>query len=231
MMTKQFFSTNMKLADLISANYHLILILPRLGISLGFEDKSVEDVCRNNHVDPELFILICNIYSFSDYIPDNKKITSININQLVSYLLASHQYYIQERIPHIEQHLHHIANRVEPKYGTILKKFFDDYKSEVFNHFKYEEELVFPHLKQLCESNKHQSYCIEEFTETHSNIEDKLGDLTQIIYKYLPGNILPEESIELVFDVMELSSDLNKHTLIEEKILTPYIETLERSVK
>lgn len=231
MMTKQFFSTNMKLADLISANYHLILILPRLGISLGFEDKSVEEVCRNNQVDPELFILICNIYSFSDYIPDNKKITSININQLVSYLLASHQYYIQERIPHIEQHLHHIANRVEPQYGTILKNFFDDYKSEVFNHFKYEEEIVFSHLKHLCESNKHQSYRIEEFTKNHSNIEDKLGDLTQIIYKYLPGNILPEESIELVFDVMELSSDLNKHTLIEEKILTPYIETLERSEK
>lgn len=230
MMTKSF-STNMKLADLISANYHLILILPRLGISLGFEDKSVEEVCRNNHVDPELFILVCNIYSFNNYIPDNKEITSININQLVSYLLASHQYYIQERIPHIEQHLHHITNRVEPKYGTILKKFFDDYKNEVFNHFKYEEEIVFPYLKKLCESNKYQSYRIEEFSQNHSNIEDKLGDLTQIIYKYLPGNILPEESIELVFDVMELSSDLNKHTLIEEKILTPYIETLERSVK
>ena len=83
MMTKSF-STNMKLADLISANYHLILILPRLGISLGFEDKSVEEVCRNNHVDPELFILVCNIYSFNNYIPDNKEITSININQLVS---------------------------------------------------------------------------------------------------------------------------------------------------
>ena len=90
---------------------------------------------------------------------------------------------------------------------------------------------MFPYLKKLCESNKYQSYRIEEFSKNHSNIEDKLGDLTQIIYKYLPGNILPEESIELVFDVMELSSDLNKHTLIEEKILTPYIETLERSVK
>lgn len=225
-----YFSTRMKLADLISANYHLILTLPRFGISLGFEDKSVEEVCQINNINPEFFILICNVYSFDNYIPDCEEIQSIDMEFMVPYLMASHRYYLEERIPHIEQHLHHIADKVEPQYGAILKNFFDDYKTEVFNHFKYEEELVFPHLKQLNEQRKDGNYHIQEFTKTHSNIEDKLSDLTQIIYKYLPGNVLPEETIELVFDVMELSSDLNKHTLIEDKILAPYIEALERRI-
>lgn len=231
MTHKSYFSTRMKLADLISANYHIILTLPRFGIPLGVEDYSVKEICQRHHINPNFFILICNVYSFDNYIPTFEEIQSIEMNLLVSYLMASHKYYIHERIPHIEQHLHHIADKVENKYGDMLKQFFNEYKAEVINHFKYEEEKVFPYIKLLNTSQTdNNEYKIEEFITNHSNIEDKLSDLTQIIYKYLPGNSLPEETIELVFDVMELSSDLNKHTIIEDKILVPYIESMERRI-
>ena len=55
--------------------------------------------------------------------------------------------------------------------------------------------------------------------------------LSQIIFKYLPANASPKESIELVFDIFQLSTDLNKHALIEDKILVPYVEMLERKKK
>ena len=67
--------------------------------------------------------------------------------------------------------------------------------------------------------------------ESHSNIEEALTDLTQIIYKYLPSSVMPDDSIELIFDILQLTSDLGKHSLIEDKILVPYVETLERRYK
>ena len=39
------------------------------------------------------------------------------------------------------------------------------------------------------------------------------------------------KSIEFVFDIFQLSTDLNKHALIEDKILVPYVEMLERKKK
>ena len=66
---------------------------------------------------------------------------------------------------------------------------------------------------------------------SHTMLVDKLNDLTQIVYKYLPGNVLPEETWELVFDILQLSADIQKHARIEEKILIPYMEWLERSVR
>ena len=60
---------------------------------------------------------------------------------------------------------------------------------------------------------------------------DKLNDLTQIVYKYLPGNVLPEETMEVVFDILQLAADIQKHALIEDKILTPYVDWLERRLK
>ena len=41
--------------------------------------------------------------------------------------------------------------------------------------------------------------------------------------KYVPGDSLTEELNELVFGIMQLSSDLEKHALLEEKLLIPYI--------
>ena len=55
-----------------------------------------------------------------------------------------------------------------------------------------------------------ESYHIHDYAEAHDNIEDKLNDLTQIIFKYLPGNVSPEDSIDVVFDIFQLSADLKQ---------------------
>lgn len=211
---------------MISANHKLILMMPRFGIPLGFGDKSVEEVCDTYHIPTDFFLLICNVYTFDDYLPELNEIVSTKMDLLVPYLKASHQYYLHEQLPHIERHLHHIADQTEEKYGQILKRFFTDYQAEVSEHFQYEEEYVFPHIIAL-QTNKPTRYKIEEFVKTHQNVEDKLEDLTCIIYKYLPGNVLPDESIEIIFDVLQLSADFKKHTIIEDKILVPYVHWLK----
>ena len=225
------FSKKLKMADLIVTNNSLILTLDRFGIPLGFGEKSVEDVCKQSNVSVNLFLMICNVYSFDNYIPDKQTITDTDLSQLIPYLLASHKYYMEKRLPHIENHLHDIADMVGEKYGKILLDFFSDYKNEFHKHFSYEEEIVFPYMQKLENGQRDNNYRIHKFVESHSNIEEALTDLTQIIYKYLPSSVMPDDSIELIFDILQLTSDLGKHSLIEDKILVPYVETLERRYK
>ncbi len=40
-----------KMGDLICENYALLQVMSRFGISLGFGDKSVQEVCDMNQVD------------------------------------------------------------------------------------------------------------------------------------------------------------------------------------
>ena len=220
----------MKLADVISANHNLIFMLPRLGIPLGFGDKCVAEVCAKYDVPVDFFLLVCNVYTYDWYIPDKKNVVFVDMRLLIPYLRASHDFYIRERLPHIEQHLDCIATEAEKKYGTVLKCFFEEYKKEVSEHFQYEENIVFPYIESLISRKPNSAYHIKDYEKAHSNIEDKLNDLMQIIFKYLPGNISPVDSVEVVFDIFQLSSDLNKHSLIEEKILVPYVELLEKNV-
>lgn len=230
-MKYSFFTPKMKMADVVAANYMLILVMPRLGISLGFGEQSVQEVCDRYGVSVNFVLLIFNVYTFDDYQPDECVFNPDDLALLVPYLRESHHYYLNERLPHIQKHLMRVAQNAGDRYGHILKSFFADYEHEVRDHFACEENEVFPYMEQLLMGRLSGRPISEHFADNHSDMVEKLQDLTQIVYKYLPGSVMAEELNELVFGVMQLSSDLEKHALLEEKVLLPYIHQLERSVR
>ena len=223
-------SKDSKFFELMTDDRRLLHLLPRFGIGLGFGDRNVEQVCQTNHVNAELFLMICEIYSNSHFRPEKEELQQINMRDLLSYLKASHRYYLEERFPHIEEHLQRIIEACGQKFGPMLSHFYDEYKQEVMRHIQYyEEEVVFPYIEALLNGQHTDSYKIVEFEHNHTNIQDVLDDMMNILLKYLPGDILPKERIEISYDIMELSDDLNRHSLIEERILIPYVESLENA--
>lgn len=218
----------MKMADLVAANHNLILVLPRIGLHLGFGEHSVQEVCQQYGQPVDFVLMICNVTTFDDYLPTEEDLQRTNLEPLVPYLQASHAYYLKERLPHIGRHLNHLADQAGEPYAKVLRQFFADYQAEVREHFDCEDREVFPYLLQLQQGSLNAKPMSEHFADSHSDLVDKMSDLTQIVYKYLPDEGLAEELNELVFSVMQLSSDLEKHALIEEKILLPYVAQLER---
>lgn len=221
------FTENTKMAEIVISNPKLLLTLSRFGIELGFGDHSVKEICEKANVSPSFFLLICNLYSNSDFIPSQEDIKSVEANTILSYLSESHKYYLEERLPHIESHLKRIVEACPEKFGNTINRFFNEYKEEVESHFKYEENVVFPYINSLYNKTIKPDFSISEFKSNHSNIEDKLNDLMNILIKYLPANIFPKERIEISLDIMEVTSDLSCHTLVEERVLVPFVEMME----
>ena len=222
-----FFSEKSKLYEMIADNPKLLSLLPRFGIRLGFGDHSVADVCQSNGISTRLFLLICEIYPDNTALAHPSDLENADMDGLLPYLLASHRYYLDERFPHIEEHLCHIIAAAGTKYGNMLRHFYNEYKQAVEKHFKYEEDVVFPYIEALRHGQASPDFSINQFRDNHSNIEDTLEDMMNILIKYLPGDILPQERIEISTDIIELSADLISHSCIEDQILIPFVETLE----
>ena len=146
-MKYQPFTSHIKMADVIAANHSLLLVLPRLGIRLGFGEQSVKEVCDRYQLDVDFVLLIFNVYTFDNYLPDSSTFAATNLQPLVPYLQSSHQYYLNERLPHIKRHLLNVAASAGDRYGAILRQFFADYEKEVEDHFSFEEQHIFPLLK------------------------------------------------------------------------------------
>ncbi|MCQ2218482.1 MAG: hemerythrin domain-containing protein [Paludibacteraceae bacterium] len=215
------FTEKQKMTELLEANPQLILMLPRFDMKLGFGEKRVGEICQTSGIPTQLFLLLCNVYTFDTYVPTDEEIAAIDGKILIKYLIASHDYYLNHRLKHIGKHIEKIATE-SGNIGEVLINFFKEYSNEVENHFKQEESSLFPILSE--ELSGDYKFNLKEIEGSHDSIGDKLSDLTNIIIKYLPAEIMPNERIGVWFDICQLSKDLGKHAIIEEKILVPYTE-------
>ncbi len=224
------FSGDTRLSDLITAHPSLLTLMTRLGLSLGFGDRSINDVCDESGVDTDFFLLICNVYTFNNYVPSTAAILGTDMTGLVPYLEKSHSYYVEKRLPHIERHLDAIAQNLKGRIGLAFIHFFQEYKNEVGEHFSHEERDVFPHIRKLMSGERDTTYSIAGFLDSHSDIEGKLDDLLNIVFKYLPPQADDDNVLDVVYDILRLREDLKKHTFIEEKIMVPLVQHLEKAI-
>lgn len=225
------YTGRMKVADLLASNGALLSILQRLDIRLGFGEATVNELCARYGISVELFLIICNTYSFSDYRPEIESLGENDIKSITAYLRASHRYYTGVCFPTIHDNVHRMVKELDNTSRRLIDKFYDDYDNEISNHFRYEEEIVFPYIEELTAGNVSNSskYSISMFEHNHSNINEKLNDLKNIIIKYIGEEFSSPVRFELLGNIYNVENDLRKHSLIEDRLLVPLVEKLEKS--
>jgi regulator of cell morphogenesis and NO signaling len=223
-------SPQMKMADLIHTNYKNLTVLNRLEIPLGFGEKTVEEVCRNYSVDVTLLLLICNVLLDNDMTPTEEQIARCPVEQVVHYLQKSHQHYLDTTFPNIQLRINQLTATCNETHGKALNRFFDEYHQEVKSHLAHEDKTVFPYIRQLLQTLPKSKFSIRQYKDRHSNIETKLTDLKNIIIKYIPYNDADNLKDELLVQLFDFEDDLNRHTLIEEKLLVPAVLLIEQQI-
>lgn len=224
------FYKEMKLGDMIDINYKLLTILSRLGISLGFGEITVEEMCRRYDLSPQLFLIICRIYTFDGYYPSCDKLGEEDLRRIVDYLRASHRYYKEYSLPRLRKGVAETVESCDELHRKVLGNFFDDYCDEVSSHFAYEEDIVFPYIDNLLEGCCNSGFTIEKFEDNHSDVDEKLNDMKSIIIKYLPEDCPTEQRNDMLYEVFRFEEDLARHTLIENRLLIPLVAKIEQSL-
>jgi regulator of cell morphogenesis and NO signaling len=232
----------MKMADAIHRNYLLLPVINRLGIQLGFQDKSIEKVCAENKVNTDFFLTIINAFLDSDE-RYSKQLQVHSVKQVVSYLLRTHSYFLERIIPEIENRINLLIqhSQLNKEEFFLVKNFFEEYKNELYIHVALEEERVYPYMIAISEAYQKQSlsqhlkkeitdYPIASYEKEHSDIEAKLFDLKNILIKYLPT---PKDSYlrnRVLIELFTLEQDLSDHARIENQVLVPQITLMETAL-
>ena len=220
-------SPSMKMADLMNQRFCLLGVLTRMGIPFGFGDETVEEVCRKQGIDPETFLLISAVYAIDGYLPTKEKLEKADLRDVLKYLRLSHSYYMDVALQELEMALENLITPCGEKHKRIIWKFFADYKDELAKHFEYEEKTVFPHAEAVLRQGADRNFTIGEYEENHSNVEEKLEDLKNLVMKYLPPVCGQQDTYKALFYIFSLEEDLEKHTVVEDEILVPIVNRLE----
>lgn len=223
-------SPKMKMADAINQYHSLLTVLPRLGIPLGFGEKSIGQLCTEHRVSEPLFLLISRVYCQDDFFPTANELQQCPMTDILQYLVSSHKDYLENKLPHIEHHLNILLEPMDKKYSSLISNFYAEFRKEMEKHFQYEEEVIFPYLRQILseqEATESATYQKNTFHQQHDDIEDTLNDLSNLLLKYIPAEVTPAERVDMLLDMYALSNDIAKHAMMENRILVPYIQLLE----
>ena len=212
--------------DLVNDNGSLLLVMARFGISLGFGDKSVRDVCRAHRVDENTFLEVANFVSDREY-----HYESVSLPSLIGYLKQAHEYFLDFNLPNIRRKLiESIDCSQSTDIAMLIVKFYDEYVTEVRKHMEYENEVVFTYVEQLAQGRLNRNYTISEFAGKHTPIGDKLKELKDIVIRYYPerNNYLLNA---VLLDIILCEQDLTSHCMIEDKLFVPAVRHIELQIK
>lgn len=237
------FTANTKMADLIHENYLLLPILNRFNIQLGFGDKSVREVCEQRNVNLDFFLVIVNSFHDHKFFPE-EHLRSFPITLILDYIKNSHNHYLNFKLPQVEEMIKTLVGEAEEPYRKhfeLIARFYDEYKEEMITHIQDEENRIFPYvitINKIAASDtvtaEHRKLVRENsinvFAKEHSNMEDKLFDLKNIMIKYMPpvGHYTLYNA--LLIELFRLERDLTDHARIEDSVLVPKVQLIEKEI-
>ena len=76
-----------------------------------------------------------------------------------------------------------------------------------------------------------KTYSMKKFGKEHSNMEEKLLDLKNLLLKYLPQPFDTDTCNRIIIELANLERDIRDHSRIEEKILKPIVEKMEKELE
>ncbi|PID90161.1 MAG: hypothetical protein CSA97_04335 [Bacteroidetes bacterium] len=221
---------NTKAADLIIAHPGAILIFERLGLPLKLQDKTLEQVAEQHELNPALLINLLHLALYRKP-KDIGDLQPHDAMVIIEYLLRSHEYYRLEVAPRIAQLIQTLRAELDSNGMPLLEQFFEAYIQEVDDHFDYEDQTAFPYIQQLFNHPTHpqlSEYTIEHYTQHHSDLQEKLDDLQELLIRYLPVPKTSSTLRQLILAVTDFGNDMLNHTAIENEILVPLVQKEER---
>jgi regulator of cell morphogenesis and NO signaling len=236
----ELFNENSKLASVILRDHSLLPVINRLGIKLGFGDKTIRNICEEKGIDINFFVETINVFHYEAYFPE-KRLLDFSVSMVIEYLMKTHQYYVNYLIPENDRliELFLSATPDESTENELVRKFYTKFNDEFVIHINFEEREMFPYILELNEAisnparrnsfrQKYPGYSIEGFEKEHSNMDDKMDDLKNIIIKYLPPNYDQNRGNAFLANLFMFDKDLKNHSRIEDHLLIPKVKQLEK---
>ena len=236
----ELFNENSKLASVIHKDHSLLPVINRLGIKLGFGDKTIRNVCEEKGIDLNFFVETINVFHYEAYFPE-KRLLDFSVTMVIDYLKKTHQYYKDYLIPENDRliELFLSANPEESSDNDLVRKFYARFKEEFVIHINFEEREMFPlilELNAVIENpllrsqfiQKYPSFLGSSIEKEHSNMDDKMDDLKNIIIKYLPPNYDQNRGNAFLTNLFLFEKDMKNHSRIEDHILIPKVKQLEK---
>lgn len=235
--------TASSIRELVASNQLYQLLSDKLDIRVPDYDKTFEQICSEKNMSPTFIQALIKTYDDSGLFPYTE-MQELSISELTDYLRRSHRFYLEKKLPEMEQTALQIAQRFShsDELLSYLCLFFVEYKKNMVDHIGMEESVLFPYITNLLMAEDLltdanalkgvlRSFSAKQFLEQHTDNESELQEVRKVISGYLPKGSIPFPFKIFLNQLHSFEAELNRHAIIEDEILIPKVLELEKQLR
>ena len=226
------------LATIVTNNHFTVPVLEKYHLDFCCKGKrTLADACTGKGLSVQF--IVEELEELKTSAPVTKMpFTEMTAEQLISYILIHHHFYVKQSMPIIIGHLEKVAskhgNRVP--YMIEVLKLFKEIKNEMTLHMYKEEMILFPRIKEMEAlsnekqnknlSNEYISAPISIMKQEHEHAGDLLYNIRDLTSTYTA----PEEACTTfqvcLAELKEFEEDPHRHVHLENNLLFPLAQKL-----
>jgi len=232
---------NKTVAEVVSENIKTAHIFKKYGIDFCCGGGiTIDKACKKKNLDySQLKEELLKV----DDAPKAYNYNSWKLDFLIDHILNIHHAYVEESIPLILQYSNRVAEVHGHHYTEVLKinTLFNEAANELASHMKKEENILFPYIKSLLQTEiAKEPLNSPSFGSINNPItmmemeHEAVGDIFKEIAR-LTNNYTPPEDACNTFRALyakldEFEQDLHQHIHLENNILHPKAKQLEQTL-
>ncbi|MDR1156234.1 MAG: hypothetical protein LBL04_16130 [Bacteroidales bacterium] len=208
-MKSLYYTSVSKMADILRDNFRRSDLWNFLDVKYEPDDHiSVVEVCEIYHVNLEIFLHVCNLYTFDDYLLEENIPDGFPVDPAIDYITKAHDFFIKNTVPQLRQEYMEIAPMLN-RYTTAL---FDAFMEAVIEHMSCISDIF---VKYGQTPDSITSDQIEYVIEQELEINRRMDALIQQLSEFQEPKDFMRQINHLKYHLMFLRKDSDKHNTMK----------------
>ncbi len=226
------------LANIVTNNHFAVPVLEKYHLDFCCKGKrTLADACAERGLPVES---IAQELEISSTVVQNNKMpfSEMTTEQLISYILIHHHFYVKQTMPTILGHLEKVAIKHGDRFPFMVEVFclFKEINEEMTAHMQKEEMILFPRIKEVEAMSKIKnnrnlaegfiSGPIQVMELEHDHAGDILYKIRELTNTYTPPADACTTFQVCLAELKEFEEDLHRHVHLENNLLFPMAEKM-----
>ena len=230
--------TAQTLANIVTGNHFAVPVLEKYHLDFCCKGKrTLAEACTEKGLSLEM---ICEELDKSTTSSQQNKMpfTEMTAEQLISFILIHHHFYVKQSMPTILGHLEKVASKHGDRFPYMVEvlNIFKEINDDMTAHMMKEEMILFPRIKEvetLHQANQNNNLTAGYISAPIQVMELEHDHAGELLYRIreLTNTYSPPEDACTTFQVSlaelkEFEEDLHRHVHLENNLLFPLAEKM-----
>ncbi|MBP9838375.1 MAG: iron-sulfur cluster repair di-iron protein [Proteobacteria bacterium] len=237
---------NSYIGEIVARDIKTAVVFESVGIDYCCRgNRTLFDVCKEQSL--EIKSILEKLLAINSTVDSTSNVIDYNswpLTRLVDHIVHTHHKFVRSEIPLLQQRIDRICTVHGEHHPELFEvnKLFNQTANELLQHMVKEERMLFPQIKALeVAANNNEkankplfgsvTNPIEMMMQEHTNEGDRFVKIAKLTNNYIPP-VDACNTYKVTFQTLkEFEQDLHRHIHLENNILFPKAERIEKELK